>query len=150
MGKGKKRAHSCMLLHNSAPLADVLPCDTENRKSMGEDTQDAAVTEKTFCPCRSSAVQFGLFYEQVKASRNSAFPSHNCSRLKSFDPIMWVKWRKGLHRLLFFVGVFLFVCIQTNEPNVCNLAVMSSNIRGGDTKGNDLPGKRLVWCHNIE
>lgn len=53
-----------MLLHNSAPLADVLPCDTENRKSMREDTQDAAM------------------------SPNPAFPSPDRCGLKSFNPKM--------------------------------------------------------------
>lgn len=75
-----------MLLHNSAPLADVLPCDTENRKSMGEDTQDAAV-RKTFCPCRSSAVQFGLFCEQVKAFPAASAESEFCVSVAQLQQI---------------------------------------------------------------
>lgn len=71
-GERKKWAYSCMLLHNSAPLANVLPCDSENRKSMGE---------KAFVPadhlrCSLDSLTSRWKRSQpLQRSRNSAFPS---------------------------------------------------------------------------
>lgn len=107
-----------MLLHNSAPLADGLPCDKENRKSMGEDTPDAAV-RKSFCPCKASAVQFGLFHKQVEAFPAAGAESEFCVSVAQLQQIEEF-WSKNVSQVAErpSKGV-VFVCVHSKQRAQC-------------------------------